>query len=146
MIEFLRATALWQHAGVHYVRTEAMVKGFNIPLSLEFDEGDTPETQYVLALDGVLPVATCRLHRVDGQTAKIERVCVLESYRDQKIGRDMILFAESWLGELGVSKIVITSRDTAVGFYETLGYRADWNQTDDTGVFKIVYTEKIIRS
>ncbi len=143
-MNIIRVTQEWQRAGVHYVRTEAMVKGFHIPLEKEFDQNDTPDTLYVLALDDVLPVATCRLHILDETTAKIERVCVLEQYRGKKVGKELIQAAERWLEELGIRKILITSRDEAVGFYEKLGYKADWSQTEKGGIFTTVLTEKNI--
>lgn len=144
-MEIVRVTQEWQRAGVHYVRTEAMVKGFHIPLQIEFDQNDTPQTLYILIVDDVLPVAACRLHLLEKGTAKIERVCVLEQYRGKNIGRDMITEAEEWLKELGVRRILITSRDAALGFYEKLGYKADWNQVDKGGIFTTVLTEKYLQ-
>ncbi len=142
MIHVIRTEHLWQRAGVYYVRTQAMVKGFHVPLEKEFDEGDTPETQYLLVLDEALPIGTCRLHITGEDTAKIERVCVLEEYRGKGIGKTAILAAEAWLLELGVKTIVITSRYDAVGFYEALGYQADHAKTDDTGIFQTIYMIK----
>ena len=142
-METIRATKTWQHAGVYYVRTESMVKGFNIPLDIEFDENDTPETKYTLLLDNNLPVATCRLHVLDKNTAKIERVCVLPQYRGKGVGRRLIIDTENWFRELGINKVIITSRDEAVGFYESLGYKADWDRTEQD-VFLTVYTEKTL--
>lgn len=144
MITIIHAENEWQHAGVHYVRTQAMVRGFGVRLDQEFDERDTPETKYVLALDGRLPVGTCRLHILDGGRAKIERVCVLEEYRGRGVGRQVVAGAEEWLKSFGVNDVIITSRDEAVGFYEKLGYTADYANTDDSGVFKTIYTEKKI--
>lgn len=141
-MEAVRVKDLWQRAGVYYVRTQAMVKGFQIPLSSEFDEGDTPDTKYILILEGFYPVAACRLHVTEEETAKIERVSVLEENRKKGIGRFMIQAAEEWLKELGISKVIITSRDEAVGFYEALGYTADYSKVEDVGIFNIIYTEK----
>lgn len=141
-MEYIRAVKTYQQAGAYYVRTEAMVKGFQIPLSCEFDERDTPDTKYVVALDGVLPVGTCRLYIVDEETAKIERVAVIESHRRKGVGKQVILEAEKWLKEIGIRRIVITSREEAVGFYEKIGYTADWSRKEDGGAFITVYTEK----
>ncbi|MBE7719463.1 MAG: GNAT family N-acetyltransferase [Lacrimispora celerecrescens] len=141
----VRVKEHWQLAGVHYVRTETMVKGFRIPLHKEFDEGDSEESLYVLVLDDIYPVAACRIHVSDNEeTAKIERVSVLSEYRKKGVGRLLIEEAENWIRESGVKKICITSRDEAVGFYEALGYKADYNRQTDTGIFKIIYTEKIL--
>lgn len=76
----VRVTEEWQRAGVHYVRTQAMCLGFKIPLEGEFSD-DTPEDEYILVMDGIYPVSTCRLHYLDEHTGKIERVATLESYR-----------------------------------------------------------------
>ncbi|MDD7389855.1 MAG: GNAT family N-acetyltransferase [Lachnospiraceae bacterium] len=143
-MELIRAEQTWQQAGNHYVRVEAMVKGFQIPLRMEFDEYDTPESRYIVAVDSVLPVGTCRLRQLDENTAKIERVCVLEEYRGKGVGRQVITAAEEWLRENGVQKIIITSREEAVGFYEKLGYTADWSKKEGSGRFVCVYTEKLL--
>lgn len=141
----IRVSEHWQLAGVHYVRVETMVKGFQISLENEFDEGDSLNTQYVLILDDIYPVATCRIHLLEGEnTAKIERVSVLEEYRNKGIGRLLISEAENWIREYGVKKIIITSRDEAVGFYEALGYQPNYNEKIDAGIFEIIYTEKIL--
>jgi GNAT superfamily N-acetyltransferase len=141
-MELLRANRTWERAGAYYVRIEAMVKGFQIPMNQEFDENDGEDTEYVVAIDGVLPVGTCRLYRVDDTTAKIERVAVIEEYRGQGVGSLVIKEAEKWLSDKGIRKVIITSRDVAVEFYEKLGYKADWSRKKDNGVFTIVYTEK----
>lgn len=143
-MEAIRATETWSRAGVYYVRTEAMVNGFDIPLQGEFDS-DTPESQYILVLDGIHPIGTCRLHFIpEEQIAKIERVAVVEAYRGKGAGRLAIQVAEAWIQEEGYKKIVITSRKEAVGFYQALGYTADFSRQEDGGVFTIIYTEKVL--
>lgn len=143
-MEIIRATENWQRAGVYYVRTEGMVKGFQIHLEDEFDT-DTPDTPYILVLDGVLPVGTCRIHFLpEERIAKIERVCVIEPYRGKGVGRLAIEAAEDWIREEGYRKIVITSREEAVGFYQALGYTADYGKKETGGIFNIIYTEKVL--
>lgn len=141
-MEILRATKTWQQAAAYYVRVQGMVKGFNIPLNKEFDEHDGPDTEYVVVLDKGFPIATCRIFKIDDEIAKIERVVVLEEYRKKGTGRFLIEGAEEWIREKNYKKIVITSRDEAVGFYEKLGYVADYNKVDKGGVFTCIYTEK----
>ena len=121
MMKAVRVTDEWQRAGVHYVRTQAMCLGFKIPLEGEFSD-DTPEDEYILVMDGIYPVSTCRLHYLDEHTGKIERVATLESYRGRHYGQAGIIEAENWMREKGVTKIYINSRKAALGFYEKLGY------------------------
>ncbi|MDR1066665.1 MAG: GNAT family N-acetyltransferase [Clostridiales bacterium] len=141
-ITVIETTEPWQRAGVYYVRTEGMVKGFNIPLDVEFEDDGENREYSLLLIDG-FPTATCRVKILDAQTGKIERVCVLESQRGKGVGKRLILETERRLKSRNVNKIIIFSRDAAVGFYEKLGYKADWTNTKD-GFFKEVHTEKIL--
>lgn len=123
------------------MRTQAMCLGFKIPLEGEFSD-DTPEDEYILVMDGIYPVSTCRLHYLDEHTGKIERVATLESYRGKHYGQAGIIEAENWMREKGVTKIYINSRKAALGFYEKLGYTADFSQVSGSGEFECVMTEK----
>jgi predicted GNAT family N-acyltransferase len=140
----IRVTEEWQRAGVHYVRTLGMVKEFEkITLEGEFSE-DTPETSYILALDGKIPVGTCRLHAVDNETAKIERVCVIPEYQGKNVGRIVITAGERWLADKGVKHVIITSREDVTGFYASLGYEVHEDETISDDVFRCIYTYKDI--
>ena len=139
----IRVTEEWQKAGVYYVRTQAMCIGFQISLEMEFDE-DSPKDEYILVLDGDIPVSTCRLRYLDKETGKIERVATLLEYRGQHYGQEAILEAERWMREKGVTKILINSRESALGFYEKLGYIPDYTQVSGHGDFRCVLTSKIL--
>ena len=118
----------WARAGVYYVRTEAMVEGFGVSLNGEFSE-DTRESEFILVTeDDGKPLSTARVHLLPERGfAKIERVATVSYARGKGAGRLAVTAAEDWIRELGYGKIVITSRDEAVGFYEKLGYRADYS-------------------
>ena len=139
----IRVTEEWQRAGVHYIRADAMCRGYAIPLGMEFAE-DTPEDAYVLALDGIIPVSTCRLHYIDDKNGKIERVVTLESYRGQHYAAQCVQEAEKWMIEKGVRTIWINSRETAVGFYQKLGYEADWTTVTGSGMFVCVMMHRSV--
>lgn len=140
-MEAIRVKEGWQRAGVHYVRTQAMCLGFQIPLKGEFCE-DNPEDEYILVMDGIVPVSTCRLHYIDKETGQIERVATLEEYRGKHYGREAILEAEKWMREKGVKEIIINSREDALGFYEKLGYVPDFTKKSGEGAFRCVITSK----
>ena len=121
-IKVIRATETWQQAGAYYVRIQGMARQHGITLRREFDEHDTPETEYIVLTDDDFPVATCRFYQTDSRSAMIGRVVVLPEYRGHNLGRRVIEEAEIRLRELGYKKAVVESRDVAVGFYEKLGY------------------------
>lgn len=130
-------------AAAYYVRIRAMnADEYDIPVDVEIN--DTEDSEYIVTFDGVHPVGTCRLHIVDGDTAKIERVVTLRSVRKTGVGRLTITAAEDWLREKGIKKVIIESRDVAVGFYEKLGYKPDFGKYENKegALFQLVYTEK----
>ena len=121
-IQIIRATQTWQQAGAYYVRIQAMAKQYDITLRREFDEHDTPNTEYIVLTDDDFPVATCRFYELDSSSAMIGRVVVLPEYRGKGLGRMTVSEAEKWLKEKGYLVAVVESRDVAVDFYKSLGY------------------------
>ena len=139
----MRATETWQQAGAYYVRIQAMAKQYHITLREEFDEHDTPDTKYIVILDGDFPVATCRLYELpEAPAMMLKRNDVLPEYRKQGLGRLVVTEAEKWARELGCKKAVLDSRDVAVGFYEKLGYTADHSRIVHGWTFTCVHMEK----
>lgn len=143
-MKVIRATETWQQAGAYYVRIQAMARQHNITLREEFDGHDTPDTKYIVLLDDEFPVATCRLYAVEEESVMIGRVVVLPEYRKQGLGSLVVQEAEKWIKEMGYKKAVLESRDVAVGFYEKLGYCADYNAIINGGTFTCIYMEKIL--
>ena len=127
-MEILRATKTAEQAGAYYVRIQAMARKHQIPLNVEFDEHDTPETKYIVVVDDYLPVATCRLYAIDDKQVMLGRIVVLLEYRHQGLGTLVVREAESWAKELGYQTAVVESRDNKTHFYETMGYVADYSQ------------------
>ena len=127
-MEILRATKTAEQAGAYYVRIQAMARKHQIPLQVEFDEHDTPETKYIVAVDDFLPVATCRLYAIDSERVMLGRIVVLPEYRHQGLGTLVVSEAEAWAKELGFCTAVLESRDNKVHFYETMGYIPDYSQ------------------
>ena len=145
----IRAVETYQQAGAYYVRIQAMARQYNITLREEFDEHDTPDTKYIVILDGEFPVATCRLYELPEDEEPVPammfgRIVVLPEYRKQGLGRLVVTEAEKWAKELGCRKAVLDSRDVAVGFYEKLGYTADYSRNVQGGTFNCIHMEKML--
>ena len=126
-MEILRATTTAGQAGAYYVRIQAMARKHQIPLDVEFDEHDTPETKYIVIVDDYLPIATCRLYAIDDAEVRLGRIVVLPEYRHQGIGTKVVKEAEAWASELGFRTAVVESRDNKIPFYESMGYVADYS-------------------
>ena len=138
----LRATTTAGRAGAYYVRIQAMARKHQIPLEVEFDEHDTPETKYIVAVDNYLPIATCRLYAIDDARVMLGRIVVLPEYRHQGIGTRVVREAEAWARELGFTTAVVESRDNKIPFYESMGYVADLDHKIEGETFTCYRMEK----
>ena len=121
-----------------------MARKHQIPLNVEFDEHDTPETKYIVVVDDYLPVATCRLYAIDDQQVMLGRIVVLPEYRHQGLGTRVVREAETWAKELGFVTAVVESRDNKIHFYETMGYVADYSHKIVGDTFTCYRMEKIL--
>ena len=127
-MKILRATTTAHQAGAYYVRIQAMARKHQIPLDVEFDEHDTPETKYIVIVDDYLPIATCRLYAIDNTKVMMGRVVVLPECRNKGIGTFVVKEAEKWAKKLGFHTAVVESRDNKMPLYEKLGYVADYSK------------------
>ncbi|MBR5688223.1 MAG: GNAT family N-acetyltransferase [Prevotella sp.] len=143
-MEILRATTTAGRAGAYYVRIQAMARKHQIPLNVEFDEHDTLDTKYIVAVDDYLPVATCRLYPESSTRMMLGRIVVLPEYRHQGIGSLVVKEAESWAKELGFTTAVVESRDNKIPFYESLGYVPNLNLKIEGETFTCYRMEKRI--
>ncbi|MBQ9319378.1 MAG: GNAT family N-acetyltransferase [Acidaminococcaceae bacterium] len=143
-IKIIRAATFAERAGACYVRIQAMAVKHHISLEREFDEHDTPETKYIIALDDVLPVATCRLYPLDERSMMAGRIVVLPEYRHHGLGSRMVLEAERWAAELGYQKVVLESRINKVKFYEKLGYVTSSDRVVHGDTFDCIHMEKAV--
>ncbi len=141
-MEILRATTTAGRAGAYYVRIQAMARKHQIPLDVEFDEHDTPDTKYIVAVDNYLPIATCRLYAIDDAKVMLGRIVVLPEYRHQGIGTLVVREAETWARELGFTTAVVESRDNKIPFYESMGYVADMERKIEGETFTCFRMEK----
>ena len=142
-MEIIRATETWQQAGAYYVRIQAMAKKHHITLRQEFDEHDTPNTQYIVAVDHDFPVATARMYPLDGQSVMIGRVVVLPEYRHQGIGTMVVRECEKWAAEQGYQKAVVESRDNKTEFYLRMDYRLT-DEVVEGDTFRCIRMEKML--
>lgn len=144
-MEIIRATKTAEQAGAYYVRIQAMARKHQIPLDVEFDVHDTPETKYIVIVDDYLPIATCRLYAIDNTRIMLGRIVVLPEYRNQGIGTLVVKEAEKWAKELGFATAVVESRDNKVHFYETLGYVVDYSKEIVGETFTCYRMEKTLK-
>lgn len=111
-----------------YIRREVFVKeqGFQN----EFDQIDKEAIHCVCYVDGT-PAAVGRAFSSGKNCYTIGRIAVLQSMRGTGLGRTVVLALENAAKEAGAKETVLLSQMTAVGFYQTLGYKEEGNVVYD---------------
>jgi ElaA protein len=97
----------------------------------EVDELD-PVSHHLLAHEDGTPIATARVY-LDGDTAKIGRVCVLAARRGIGLGADLINATVALAVHEGARRVVLGAQAHAVGFYTKLGFAPYGDIYDDEG-------------
>lgn len=96
-----------------------------IPLGLDIQSDDLAAEQeyrhFGILQDNNLVACLVAVPRDPGQM-QLRQIAVEEYLQGQGVGRMLMLNVEAVLAEAGVDYLVLNSRDTAVGFYQRLGY------------------------
>lgn len=105
------------------LREDIFVKEQGVPLEDEFDEYDElgASAEHVIAYYHHEPAGTGRIRYVDG-VGKLERICILKSYRSLGIGKLIIDSLEKIAQTKNVLQTKLHGQVHAEGFYHQLGY------------------------
>lgn len=102
------------------VRKEVFVQEQNVPEELEIDEREAESLHFVL-YDEDKPVGSARLRPID-DGAKVERVCILKSYRNKNLGALMMRHMEQVAVKNQYPALLLYAQVQAKDFYKKLGY------------------------
>ena len=96
------------------------------PLGLTFsDEELAKEKDEILiaSFDDDEMLGCCLLLPIDKETIRLRQMAVKNEVQGKGIGASIMSFAENIAMDRGYKKLCMHARDTAVGFYEKLGYK-----------------------
>lgn len=115
------------------IRTTVFIEGQHVPIHEERDGKDDYSDHYLLLMDDV-PAGTARVRYID-DTAKIERVAILDAYQGQGLGRAIMTAILSDLRQCGaVVTVKLSSQTYAIPFYEKLGFVICSEEYMDAGI------------
>ena len=114
------------------LRVRTFVIGRGVPEEIEMD-GKDPELLHFCIYEEDKLLAYLRAEDI-GDMLHIGRVCVEENLRKQGLGRKLLEFLENYAKDKGFSAIELSAVDTAVGFYEKLGFVTEGEYYLETGV------------
>ncbi|GAA0444867.1 GNAT family N-acetyltransferase [Virgibacillus sp. AGTR] len=124
-----------------YVRTVVFVDEQNVPPEEELDAHDESSTHFVV-YDDDKPIAASRLRFVDSY-GKLERICVLKTYRGKAIGKQLIQAMEAVILEKGYHKAKLNGQTHAEKFYQRLGYKTISGEFMDAGIPHVTMVKEL---
>jgi predicted GNAT family N-acyltransferase len=114
------------------VRIDVFVEEQQISRELEFD-GLDDECIHFVSYDGNQPIGAGRLRTIES-TGKVQRICVIKDYRGKKIGNEIMYLIHKTAKEKGLNQLVLHAQETAIPFYEKLGYEISSERFFEAGI------------
>lgn len=115
------------------VRRTVFVDEQGVDEELEYDEHEETATHFVV-YDGDEPIGAARLREYEAGVGKVERVAVLESRREDGVGRAVMDAVEERARVEGLESLKLHSQTHAAGFYRSLGYERYGDEFEEAGI------------
>ena len=96
------------------------------PLGLSFTEEELNKEKdeiLIAAFDEDLILGCCVLSKIDEETIRLRQMAVQDTLQGKGIGASIMTFAENLARDKGYKFMIMHARNTAVGFYEKIGYK-----------------------
>lgn len=108
------------------IRLKVFVEEQQVPADAELDEYDSLQSAAVhfLALIDGKPAGTIRMTEYDCETAKLQRLAVLEEFRTCHVGSALVSVLEQEAKQAGYGVVLLDGQIQARKFYEKQGYAA----------------------
>ena len=116
------------------------------PLGLSFSTDElAQEIDDILigAFDDDKMLACCILTKADNKSLRLRQMAVQNNLQGKGIGASMLNFAETLSRDKGYKKLIMHARETAVGFYEKLGYNVVGNKFTEVTIPHYVMEKKL---
>lgn len=125
----------WKNASsdAFFIRKTVFIEEQQVPQELELDEED-PRAIHALATLNAQPIGTARLVDLENSQAQIGRMAVLDQFRGQGIGQQILKKLMLYAREKGVTSLVLHSQVSAIPFYEKMGFIAQGPIYDEAGI------------
>ena len=115
------------------VRHEVFVVEQGVSIEEEIDELEN-ETDHLVIYENSEPIAAARIYDLGSNTYKAHRVCVLKDARGKGYGVEIMHQIELRAQKLGARRITLGAQNTAIPFYEKLGYQTEGEEFLDAGI------------
>lgn len=121
-----------QREDAYSVRKIVFIDEQNVPPEEEIDEFEEQSTHFVLYDEGK-PVGAGRFREMNGY-GKVERICVLSSYRGKGAGKLIMEKIHELASTSNIKRLKLNAQEHAIPFYENLGYTVVSDTFLDAGI------------
>jgi len=122
-----------EYAGMLTLRDEVLRKPLGMSIYKDDLEKDEPDI-LVVALAGDKVVGCAMLKKANEITGKLRQMAVAAEWQGIGLGRKIVAAAEKMgIGE-GYKSIELNARETAIPFYEQLGYQTEGPTFTEVGI------------
>lgn len=108
------------------------------PLGLDFSTENLEEEYadiHLAAYDETSHLIACLVLSPQNDTQiKMRQVAVVPQHQKSGVGTALVKFSETWSLLAGYSEMIMHARETAVQFYEKLGYKKSGKRFEEVGV------------
>jgi predicted GNAT family N-acyltransferase len=120
------------------IRKEVFVEEQGISLDREIDKYEA-DCLHMVGYDADnKPVYTARLLALTPNTVKLQRVAIVEAYRGQGLGHELMAEVEAKAALENYSQIILGAQTQVTGFYEAMGYEImDTPEYLDAGIIHV---------
>lgn len=115
------------------IRYKVFVEEQKVPADLEIDEFEESSLHLVLYAEND-PIATARIYELANDIYKVQRVAVLKEHRTSGIGTILMKEIEQKAKIRKAKELTLGSQNTAIPFYEKLGYQISSEEFMDAGI------------
>ena len=114
------------------IRKAVFVEEQQISQELEFD-GLDDECIHFVGYSNSDPISAGRL-RILNDTGKVQRICVLKDFRGLDAGKQVMEKIHQTATDHNLSQLVLNAQETAIPFYEKLGYTISSDYFYEAGI------------
>lgn len=116
------------------IRHQVFIVEQGVPLEREIDKDEARCIHFVLYSEKKEPCGTVRLLPLDNGKMKLQRMAILQNFRQQGLGNHLVKEAEEFTKNQGYNTILLGAQETAVNFYSKLGYEIYGEPFEDAGM------------
>ncbi len=117
------------------------------PLGLSFTEQELQQEKdeiLIAAFDDDEMLGCCVLCKLDESRIRLRQMAVQQDMQLRGIGASIMSFAENLARDKGFRYMIMHSRNTAIGFYEKLGYKVNGDEFIEVGISHYVMEKELV--